>query len=97
MTTSKTETMMHNKVCIHMTRMHHCFVSTVLIGNRVEALVTRHPRDSNKVFVTGAGCLGECKNTEFVWGLRKTCFFEIELSAYECLLRELSLQRKFFT
>ena len=75
MTTSKTETMMHNKVCIHMTRMHHCFVSTVLIGNRVEALVSRHPRDSNKVFITGAGCLGECKNTEFVWGLRKTCFF----------------------
>ena len=75
MTTSKTETMMHNKVFIHMTRMHHCFVSTVLIGNRVEALVSRHPRDSNKVFVTGAGCLGECKNTEFVWGLRKTCFF----------------------
>ena len=53
--------------------------------------MSRHPRDSNKVFVTGAGCLGERKNTEFVWGLRKTSFFEIELSTYECLLRELSL------
>ena len=31
-----------------------------------------HPRDAKKVFVTGAGCLRECKNTEFAWELRKT-------------------------
>ena len=29
------------------------------------------PRDSKKVSVTGAGRLRECKNTEFVWELRK--------------------------
>ena len=32
----------------------------------------RDPRDGKKVSVTGAGRLWECKNTEFVWELRKT-------------------------
>ena len=32
----------------------------------VEALVIRHPQGTKKVSVTGAGCLLECKNTEFV-------------------------------
>ena len=31
-----------------------------------------HPRDAKKVPLTGAGHLQECKNTEFVWELRKT-------------------------
>ena len=31
-----------------------------------------HPRDAKKVPVTGAARLRECKNTEFVWELRKT-------------------------
>ena len=31
-----------------------------------------HPRDAKKVPVTGAGRLRQCKNTEFVWELRKT-------------------------
>ena len=32
----------------------------------------RDPRDGKKGSVTGAGRLRECKNTEFVWELRKT-------------------------
>ena len=35
-----------------------------------------HPREAKKFSVTGAGCLRECKNTEFVWELRKTAFCE---------------------
>ena len=37
---------------------------------------TGHPRDAEKVSVTGAGSLRECKNTEFAWELRKTGFCE---------------------
>ena len=43
---------------------------------RVEALVSGHGRDAKKVPVTGAGRLRECKNTEFVWEVRKTRFCE---------------------
>ena len=32
----------------------------------------RTPSGAKKVPVTGAGRLRECKNTEFVWELRKT-------------------------
>ena len=35
-----------------------------------------HPRDAKMVPVTGAGRLRECKNTKFVWELRKTAFCE---------------------
>ena len=34
------------------------------------------PLNVKKVSVTGAGCLPGCKNTEFVWELRKTGFCE---------------------
>ena len=30
-----------------------------------------YPRVAKKVFVTGAGLLGKCQNTEFVWKFRK--------------------------
>ena len=42
----------------------------------VKALVNKRPRDSKKVFVTGAGRLAECKSTDFVWELKKTRFCE---------------------
>ena len=38
----------------------------------MEVLVSGHPQGAKKVPVSGAGCLRECKNTEFVWELRKT-------------------------
>ena len=41
-----------------------------------EALVGGHSRDAKKVFVTEAGRLRECKNTEFVWELRERGFCE---------------------
>ena len=37
-----------------------------IITNTVEALVSGHPQDAQKVSVTGASCLWECKNTESV-------------------------------
>ena len=37
----------------------------------MEALVSIHPLDIKKVFVTGADRLQECKNTKFVWELRE--------------------------
>ena len=40
----------------------------------VEALVSGHPRVAKMVPITGAGRLRECKNTKFVWELRKTGF-----------------------
>ena len=47
------------------------------IKNRtVEAFVSGDPRDAKKVSVTEAGRLRECKNTQFVWELRKTAFCE---------------------
>ena len=55
----------------------------------VEALISRHPWGLKKVSITtGAGCLQECKNTEFVWELRKTAFCEGGFHLYECLLGE---------
>ena len=44
--------------------------------NTVEALVGGHSRDAKMVFVTEAGRLRECKNTEFVWELRERGFCE---------------------
>ena len=44
--------------------------------NTVEALVSGHPWDMKKGYMTGAGCLRECKNTKFVWQSRKTGFCE---------------------
>ena len=53
----------------------------------VEALVGGHSRDVKKVSVARAGRLRECKNTEFVWEMRKTGFCErghwVDLSACE--------------
>ena len=37
----------------------------------MEALVSVHPLDVKKVFVTGADSLQECKNTNFVMELRE--------------------------
>ena len=42
----------------------------------MEALVSGHPRDMKKGYITGVGCLRECKNTEFVWEIRKMGFCE---------------------
>ena len=40
-----------------------------------------HPREAKKVSVAGAGCLQECKSTEFLWELRKNRFCE---SSVQC-------------
>ena len=40
-------------------------------NSRVEALVSGHPWDAEKVSVTEAGHLQKCKNTAFLWELRK--------------------------
>lgn len=45
----------------------------------VEALMSGHPQNTKKVSVTNAGRLRGCKNTEFLWELRKTGFCEGEL------------------
>ena len=46
----------------------------------MEAPVSGHPRDTlgtrKKMSITGAGRLGECKNTEFAWEVSKTGFCE---------------------
>ena len=42
----------------------------------VKALVKERPRDSKMMFVTGAGRLREFKNTDVLWELKKTRFFE---------------------
>ena len=69
----------------------------------MEALEGGHPRDAKKVFVTGAGRLRECKDTEFVWELRKTGFVKmaVQLSRAvrlrECPLGQLPLYVEFFT
>jgi len=52
----------------------------------VEALMSGHPWNTKKEFISGADQLQECKNTEFVWELRKTGFVKVanvELSPYE--------------
>lgn len=41
----------------------------------VESLRGGHPWGLKKVSITGAGCLQECKNTEFIWELKKTELF----------------------
>ena len=48
----------------------------VSVQNTVEALVSGHHQDAEKVSITAAGRLRECENTEFVWELRKTGFCE---------------------
>lgn len=35
--------------------------------NTVKALVSGHAQGVKKVSITGAGCLPECENTDFVW------------------------------
>ena len=47
-----------------------CFTTTL------EAVVSRHPWESEKVSMSGAGCLQEYKNSEFVLELRKKGFSE---------------------
>ena len=49
----------------------------------VEALISGHPRVAKMVPITWACRLRECKNTEFVWELRKTGFCEGSLK-YSC-------------
>ena len=48
----------------------------------METLVSGQPRDANRVSVTLAGRLPECKSTEFVWKFRKTASRAVR----ECLL-----------
>ena len=60
-----------------------------------------HSRDVKKVSVARAGRLQECKNTEFVWEMRKTGFCEggrwVDLSRLrECLVGKLSPYCSFF-
>ena len=43
-------------------------------GNTVEAPVGGHPREAEKVSVTGAGRLRKCVNTEFVRARVQTGF-----------------------
>ena len=44
----------------------------MIIVIKVEADVRGHPQDTKQVSViTGAGHFWECKNTEFVWQLKK--------------------------
>ena len=57
-----------------LTMSQQCYIHTV------EALVSGHPRDAKKVFVTGAGHLQEFKITKFVWELRKTHFVKVAVS-----------------
>ena len=51
-----------------------------------------HSRDVKKVSVARAGRLRECKNTDFVWEMRRTGFCEgcrwVDLSAYESVRQE---------
>ena len=53
----------------------------MMVLDTVEVLVSGHPRDNPRdarnLSVTGAGRLRECKNTEFVWELRKMGFREV--------------------
>ena len=64
----------------------------------MKALVKGHPRVPKKVFVTGAGRLRECENTEFVWELSKTGFCKggrkKSCPLRECPLGELTLYLK---
>ena len=61
----------------------------------VKALVKERPRDSKMMLVTGAGRVREFKNTDFLWELKKTRFFEGAISRAvrlrECPLGELPL------
>ena len=60
---------------------------------KVEADVSGHPQDTKKVsIVTGAGHFWECKNTEFVWQLKKTV--KVAISRAVCL-RECSWKANF--
>ena len=63
-----------------------------MYNNTVKALVFRHPRDTKMVSVTAAGRLRECKNTEFVWELRKTGFCG-GVFKKSCLLTSMSIRR----
>ena len=58
----------------------------------VEALMSGHPQNTKKVSVTKAGRLRGCKNTEFLWELRKTGFCEGERKQ-SCPLSRVSVRR----
>ena len=45
---------------------HHNLFSQFSIISTVEAPISGHLREAEKVFATGAGRLRECVNTEFV-------------------------------
>ena len=51
--------------------------------NTVEAPVSGHPREAEKVSPTGAGRLQEYVNTAFVWASRVSRRPWVEMSAYE--------------
>ena len=56
----------------------------MIIVIKVEADVRGHPQDTKKVSViTGADHFWECKNTEFVWQLKKTV--KVAISRAVCL------------
>ena len=65
--------------------------NTYVVGNGdiVEALLSGHLWEAKKVSVTSAGCLRECKNTEFLWVLRKTGFCDFKAAVSRAVyLRE---------
>ena len=65
----------------------------MIIVIKVEADVRGHPQDTKKVsIITGAGHFWECKNTEFVWQLKKTV--KVAISRAVCL-RECSWKANF--
>ena len=72
-------------------RRNFCLITSDFVTNTVvEALVSGHPRDNKKVSVTD--CLRECKNTEFVWGLRKMGICEGG-RLLSCLLTRVSVRK----
>ena len=63
-----------------------------MYNNTGKALEFGHPRDAKMVSVTAAGRLRECKNTEFVWELRKTGFCG-GVFKKSCLLTSMAIRR----
>jgi len=75
-------------------------LNTLRVGNITDRLfyklrrliLCEHPRDAEKVTVTGAGRSHECKNIELVWELSKTGFWEGG-GKYSCLLTRVFIKR----
>ena len=69
MRSNNLETRIANPSCCPQLQTRDC--------NTLEALISGHPWDVEKVPVTEpGGRVRECKNTEFVWAFRKKGFIE---------------------